>query len=375
MRALIPLLLVAVAALALSACGGSSAGGSASQLLRQTFSGPHRVNSGRLTFALTVQPSGSSTLTQPITLSFGGPFQSRGAGKLPESNFAVSVGAEGHSGSLSIISTGTTGYVSLSGASYKLPAADFRRLESSFSSIASSGSGGSGQKGTLSKLGINPLGWLVNPTVIGQQSIGGAATTHIRAAVDVPALLRDLDKFLQKASSLGVAAAGSIPTSLSAAEQQKIASEVRNPSFDVWTGNADKTVRQLIVGLSLPVSGALSTELGGMKAAGIKLTLRYSDLNQPQTIAAPSQVQPYSVFQQKLATLLQAVQAGLGSTGLGSSSGSGSGSGGTTGTSGGSSTTGGAAAGSTNAYSRCITAAGNDVSKMQSCASLLNSGG
>ncbi len=34
-------------------------------------------------------------LTDPITLSFGGPFQSRGTGKLPASNFNISISALG----------------------------------------------------------------------------------------------------------------------------------------------------------------------------------------------------------------------------------------------------------------------------------------
>ena len=73
-------LLIAAASIALSACGSSS-GGDANSLLKQTFSGTHTVTSGNLTFSLTVNPSGSRTLSGPITLSFGGPFQSRGKGQ------------------------------------------------------------------------------------------------------------------------------------------------------------------------------------------------------------------------------------------------------------------------------------------------------
>ena len=90
------------------------------------------------------RPSGSSTLNGPITLSFGGPFQSLGKGKLPKSNFNVSISALGKTGSLGILSTGTTGYVTLQGTSYQLPAATFQKLESSFAALASSPGGGSG---------------------------------------------------------------------------------------------------------------------------------------------------------------------------------------------------------------------------------------
>lgn len=369
------LLAVLCAGLVLSACGSGSSG-DAKTLLRQTFSGQHKVNSGNLLFSLSVDPRGSSTLTQPISLAFAGPFQSLGSGKLPESDFTVSISAQGHTGSLSILSTGTKGFVTLSGVSYQLPAASFQRLESSFSSIASSGSGSSNSKqSTLSRLGINPLDWLNHPTVVGSGSVGGAQTTHIRAQINVPALLRDLSTFLQKASSLGVSGATQIPGGLSATTQQRIASEVKHPSFDLWTGSQDKTVRKMSVGLTLPVTGQISTLLGGMRSAGINLILQYSDLNRPQTITAPTNVQPYSIFASKLNTLLQAVQSAVSSGALGGSS---SGSSGTTGsgTTGGSSSNSGGSglAGATSSYSQCIQNAGQDVAKMQKCASLLGSG-
>jgi hypothetical protein len=370
------LLATAAACLLLSACGSSSPG-NARSLLHQTFSGAHRVNSGRLNFALSLQPSGSSTLTRPISLSLSGPFQSRGTGKLPASDFTIAISAQGHTGSLSILSTGTKGFVTMSGVSYQLPASSFQKLESSFSSIASSGGNSSSSRsGVLSKLGIHPLDWLNRPQVVGSGSVDGAQTTHVRASVNVPALLRDLSTFMQKAASLGVSGTTGLSNGLSPATQQKLASELRKPSFDVWTGNSDKTVRRLEVGLRLPISGQIATLLGGSKSLGLGFTLQYSQLNQPQTITAPTKVQPYSIFSAKLNTVLQAL-AGSVSAASGSSSGSSLGSG--TATTGSATTTTGTSsstpAGVTAAYSQCMQKAGQDVAKMQQCASKLSSSG
>lgn len=383
------LLAIAAACVLLGACGSSSSPGNAQSLLRQTFSGEHRVNSGRLSFAVSLQPSGSSTLSQPISLSLSGPFQSRGTGQLPASDFTVAISAQGHTGSLSILSTGTKGYVTMSGVSYQLPASSFQKLESSFSSIASSGSGSSsGRSGVLSKLGIDPLRWLSHPQVVGSGTVGGAQATHIRASIDVPALLRDLSTFMQKASSLGISGTSGLSSGLSAATQQKMAGELQSPSFNLWTGNSDKTVRRLQVGLRFPVSGQMSTVLGGSSAAGLNLSLQYSQLNQPQTITAPTRVEPYRIFSEKLTSLLQALSAtvssgSLGSAGTGAAGSAGSGpanSGGAASSSGPSSSgtaTSGAStpAGVTAAYSQCMQKAGQDVVKMQKCASKLNSNG
>ncbi|HWE07975.1 MAG TPA: hypothetical protein VG325_01395 [Solirubrobacteraceae bacterium] len=351
-------------ALAIAACGSSSGSGSSSgdvqTLLAQTFSKGHTVKSGVLGFSLSIDPTGSSTLTTPIVFSLNGPFQSRGTGKLPASDFTVGISALNKHGSLGVISTGTNGYVTLQGAAYQLPRSDFQRLESSFSSVGSSGS-----TSGLSGLGINPQHWLKNPSVVGTQALNGAQTTHIRSGVNVTALLSDLNTFLAKTAK-STSSTASIPSAIPAATRQKIAAAVRNAQVDVWTGASDKTLRKLVLSLTVPVTGQTSTALGGMSSAGIGLTIQYANLNQTQTITAPSSVKPYSQFTAKLRTVLAGVQGGLGS-GTGAT-GSGTGSTGSSAASGSSSSS------SVSKYSQCIQRAGNDVLKMQKCASLLNGG-
>jgi hypothetical protein len=360
------LLIAALFSVLPAACGSSNSSSSAdpASLLTQTFTGNHTVTSGQVSFNLTLSPAGSSTLKGPITLSFGGPFQSHGVGKLPASNFTIAVSALGNSGSIGILSTGTAGYVKFQGASYRLPAATFQKLESSFSQLAARSSGGSGS-GSLSKLGIDPQHWLVNPSVVGSATVGGAQTTHIRASVNVAALLGDLDQFLHKASSLGVSGADRIPTSISQATRARIAGEVKRPTVDVWTGSSDKTLRKLALALTVPVSGQASSLLGGLSSSGIGLTVQYADVNQPQTILAPSTVRPFSEFQAQLNSYLAQVQGALGGAAAGSSGSSGS-------SSQGSAATGSSIPSNVQSYSQCIKAAGTDVSKMQHCASLLN---
>src|SRR5581483_3844090 len=293
----------------------------------QTFTGTHKVTSGVLNLTLTIDASGSSTLNGPITLAFGGPFQTRGAGKLPESNFTVSVSALGRSASLGILSTGAAGYVSLSGTSYQMPQATFQKLESSFAQLTSS-AGTSQGSSTLSKLGIRPLQWLTDPTTVGTETVGGAQTTHIHAGINVPALLGDLNTFIQKASAASnVSGAAALRSGLSPATRQKIAAAIRNPSFDVWTGTSDKTIRRLTIALTVPITGSLSAQLGGVKSADIGLTMQYSDLNQPQKITAPTAVRPFTEFQTKVSAFLQGLQgAASGALANGSSSSAGGGS-------------------------------------------------
>ncbi len=368
--ALSGLVVVVLAGLAVAACGSASSGSvNPNTVLSETFSGTHKVTSGNLNLTLTIDPSGSSTLSGPITLSFGGPFQTRGAGKLPESNFTVSASALGRNVSFGILSTGTAGYVTLQGTSYQLPQATFQKLESSFAQIASS-SGTSSNSNTLTKLGIHPLRWLTNPTVVGTENIGGAQTTHIHAGVNVNAMLTDLNTVLEKASSLGVSGASALKSGIPPADRSKIAAAIKNPSVDVWSGTSDKTLRRLQITLTVPVTGKTSSQLGGVTSADIGLSMQYSDLNQPQTIKAPTTLRPYSEFQSKVSAFVQGLQGAAAGV-LGGSSGSSSGG---AGSSGGTSTN-GSSSSNVAKYSQCIAAAGTDVSKMQKCASLLGSGG
>lgn len=366
-RVVAAVLLAILATLALAACGSSSSSSSedAATLLKQTFTGSHKVSSGNLNIAVTVDPSGSTTFSGPIKLSFGGPFQSSASGKLPQSDFTVSVSALGKSGSLGLVSTGKSGYVTLQGTSYQLPAATFQKLESSLSQVGTTGN--SGGSGTLAKLGIKPLDWLQNPKVVGTESVGGTDTTHISASVNVAAFLNDFSTFLQKASTLGVSGTSAASKGLSASVRNEIASAVKNPRFDLWTGNGDKTLRRLTLALTVPVSGATSTQLGGLRSADIGVSMQYGDVNQPQTIAAPTTLRPYSEFTSKVQSFVQSLQGSVGSSLLPGSSGSSS--------SGSGSSSGSSSSGTSSKiqrYSSCVTAAGSDVSKMQRCASILN---
>jgi hypothetical protein len=357
------ILLALATAIVIAACGSStsSSGSSGAQtLLNQTFGGKHTVKSGVLSFGLTLTPGGSSSIKGPISLGLSGPFQSRGAGKLPESNLSITIDALGHHGQLGIVSTGTNGYITLQGAAYQLPAADYQKLATSFSSA------GSGQTGGLAKLGIKPLHWLTSPSVVGSDSVAGAPTTHIRANVNVATLLNDISTLLGKAAASGATGTAGIPTTLSAATRQKIASEVKNPTVDIWTGTSDHTLRKLALNLTVPVSGQIASLAGGLNSLGIGLTLSYASLNQPQTVATPANVQPFTGFTTKLRGIISQIQGSVGAGALG----------GATGSSGSSSTPSSSAANPAGVqkYSRCIQQAGGDVSKMQKCAKLLTGG-
>ncbi len=361
-RRLGAVLLAGAAALGLAACGSSAGSGHAASshpqtLLRQTFAASHAVKSGVLDFRVVITPHGSSiaSLDLPLTLSLDGPFQSRGKGKEPESAFTIGLTGLGRHGSFGVRTTSHGGYVSLEGDNFALPAADSAKLSSTIK-------GGSGSQAPgLSTLGIDPESWLRDPKVVGTQTVDGVRTEHLHAGLNVPAFVRSLDKLLAKESRTLGRSKQITPTTT-----RKIVNTIRDPSVDVYTGASDSTLRRLVVSATLPVTGTISTRLGGLTSAGVRLSLDYSQLNQPQTIAAPTNVRSYAALQAKLRTLGAALESELGDTSS------------TTAPSTTAPSTTAPATGSTgnlNKYSRCINGAHGDVTKMQKCATLLNSGG
>lgn len=359
-------------AVAVAGCGGGSpkttstaaGSGSARRLLMQTFDGHHTIDSGVISFDLEVVPRGSSTITAPLELSFSGPFKSAGTGTAPESDFTISVSAQGRHGSLKVISTGGRGYISVGGQSYRMPASSSKSLESASGSLATAGisssksGSGSGPTG-LAKLGIHPLDWLTDPRIAGSATIAGVATTRIVAGVDASALLHDISRLLGRRGVLGLtgASARALPHSIPAATQRRIARALGTPHFELWTGSTDRVVRKLALSAGIPVTGQVRSLLGGMRSALVTIGFGYSHLNQPQTIAAPTSVKPYRVLRTKVDAILEEIESGLSSSELGGST---------------STTASGASA--DRKYTRCITAARGDVAKMQRCSKLLGGG-
>lgn len=358
-RAIAPLLAL-VTGLGLAACGSSGSSGQAassnpSTLLRQTFAATHQVKSGVLDFSLVVDPHGSSELTTPLSLLLSGPFQNRGHGKTPESSFSIAFDGLGKKGSLGVTTTASGAYVALGGASYALPSADFKKLQSTLGERASTNTAPG-----LSSLGIDPERWVSHPQIVGTATVDGVLTEHLHADVDVKSFVESLNKVLAKDSST-LRAAGKVPSHITAAEAAKIAGMIHNPSIDVWSAKRDSTLRRLQIGAVVPVHGSLSSELGGLTSASFRLTVNYADLDRPQTISTPTDVHSYAALETKLRSIGEALS---GVTGLGSTSSSSTGS--NSGTSG--------SPASVTKYAKCINGANGDVAKMQRCAKLLSGG-
>jgi hypothetical protein len=356
-RAIVALLVLAVVALVLAACGGSDSGSGsggssadAETLLRQTFTGTHDIRSGKANVQLRVNVSGDASVRGPITATISGPFQSVGSGELPKFDLSLDANAQGQGFRAGLTSTSDQLFVNFGGTSYAVPAQLLDQLKASYRRSQQQGS--SQQRMSLGSLGLDPISWLQNPTVEGTETIGGAETDHISSQVDVNALLSDVDKILARVSAQGLPTGQQVPSRLPPSARSQIEKAVKSASIDVWSGKSDHTLRKLTLALRVDVPRGS----GGSTAVDVNLSVELTDLNQPQSITAPASSRPLNELLGQLQGLLGGALGGAGSLG-GSSSGSGS--------------SGGASSAQLQAYSACIQRAGSNVTEAQKCADLL----
>ncbi len=292
--------------------------------------------------ALSVNTQGISAITQPIRISFGGPFV-RPAKGAPRYAFTLTGSAQGQTVSAGAVSTGKQGFVSVQKNNYILPAAQYAKLNQSYKQV----SGVAQPKTTAS----GKIPWLSDLKTVGDETIAGAETTHVSGKVDVPTLLDGLEKNPKSAAQ-----------KLTAKQRQQIVDAVKNPTFDFWTGKDDKVLRRVVIAFKVDVPAASQTQLRGLKSVDVKLDNTLSNLNEPQTITALPNPQPLAKLTSQIRTLLAQIQQLQGSSGLGSG--------------------GGAAraavrrdpaprARQADKYKACLDKAGTDVVAQQKCAPLL----
>lgn len=282
-------LIVALVALgsALVACGGDGGGSSdedAQQVLDRTFSGDHpSVKSGKIDVSLSVSAEGEEDGIFDVSLS--GPFQGE-EGKLPKFDFTATASGEGGGESIdfegALISTGDAGFVSYQGTDYEVDAQTFSFFKSAVEQAQARSEEQAGtEDDILGQLGIKPQNWATNLTNEGTEDVEGDETVHISGDIDVGRLLDDFGTLAEQAGSLGLSTGGQVP---SAEELDQLASAVKDATFELYTGTEDDILRRFRIDLALVPPDGPDIDIG------LEFTL--SELNEEQSIEAPSDTRP-----------------------------------------------------------------------------------
>ena len=355
-RRVVSLLLVAfaaVAALALSACGGDSgSSGDAKQTLSDAFKTP--IKSANLSLDMSAKVDGVAQLSQPVSLKLSGPFESRGKNKVPKLDFDVNVSGAGQTFTGSLISTGDNAFVGFQGQNYEVGSDVVKQFEQQAASQTQ-------QQGLSPKqLGIDPGSWIKDAKDDGDEDVAGAATTKITGGLDIEKMLNDLNGAVDKAGS----AMGSSAQKLTPEQIAEVKQVVKDPTFEAFVAKDDKTLRRLTVNINFTIPQAQRQQANGATGGNVKFSLQFADVGQPAQVTAPTDAKPLTDLQQQLQS------GGLGGLG-GSGSSGGSGSGGS-----GSGSSGGSNGGSGSSkqfeqYAKCLEQANGDSAKIQECSKIL----
>jgi hypothetical protein len=292
------------AAFLVAGCGGDDE--DPEDVLRETFSGEHTVNSG--TVDVSVSGSVEGATGGNFDASVSGPFQAT-EGEFPQFDLTVSATGEGAGQSIDfeggLTSTGDAMFVNYNGTDYEVDQATFKQIQQNYeASQAQTEDTGSFQEQcqTAAEQGgidpslcdIDPFSLLTNLENEGEEDVEGASTTHVHGDINV----EEIGNLAAEAIAASPQGAFLPPEAIDQATAQ-VEEAVDEASFDVYSGTDDKILRRfdLNLGITAPDDAAVAVPIEG---ADLTLSIVLGAVNEPQTIEAPADAQPFEGLLEEL---------------------------------------------------------------------------
>jgi hypothetical protein len=360
---------VAVGALGLAGCGGSDGGSSTAgagdadpnTLLVSTFKPKDeagKIKSGTIELKVDGKLSGGKSMSGKASAKIS--LNEGKDGNIPEFQADVAVNGQEDGGAkidfkAGAVYTNERFYVSYDGENYDVgETLSERAAQSIEKSIKQSGSKSTAGNDVIGQLGLEPQTWLTDPKVEGTESIGGVEAYKISGAVNIKTLVPDVLEAAQKAQQLAPSAGAQKVPTVTDAQLDQVAKDIKKLDVEIWTGKDDNILRQIKV--DVDIEGKNKSALEGA------LTLTLTNVNEEQDIKAPSDTNPITDLMPKLGGLFGAAAGLAGSAGV-------SGAGATSTPVPGAAATPSSAA--SQAYVKCVNDAGSDAAKLNACQAAL----
>jgi hypothetical protein len=293
---------------AVAGCGGSSSNSEdPQQVLDQTFNNPTAITSGKLDLNVSGSAEGQQSGNFSATIS--GPFQTDPKDKTAFPQLDLTANVSGSQGGPSIsfdgslIATKDNAYVEYQNQAYEVGTTAFQQFTQAYAQAAKQNQANGSSNG-FSQFGVDPKTWLTNVSNEGTTDVDGTSTIHIHGDADVSKIVTDLQKVSKQT--------GGTTQQVSPDQLKQLTGAVQNASIDVYSGADDHLLRKLAVSLSIaPPASSGAT----VSKVDINFSITLSDVNQPQTITAPSNAKPIADL------LSQLGMPGLGLPGVGGTGG------------------------------------------------------
>jgi hypothetical protein len=307
--------LVLLAATSLTACGDSSVNGEASsraarhaaaeKLVAQAVGVNPAARSGRIDGSILLHIKGVPRFEGPIELTANGFYDLPDGASVPDLDIDVGVALRGGVLGGGIVVKDSTGYITLGNTGYKLPDEISRAL------VAPAKEAKNGLTKTGAMFYINPHDWRKDAELVGEESIAGEPTQKLTAGVRADRAFLDLDRLVRFLALIHVPQAVGLPTKLGPEIRAALVRSVKAAKGEVWLGKDDHVMRKAhLVGKGV-VAKRDRKLLYGATGATIDATISMSEVGDPHTIAAPTQLDPYANLQLSLNALGEAVRKDL----------------------------------------------------------------
>ena len=279
---------------AVAGCGGGDEGGTEDpqQVLDQTFNNPERISSGNVDIALDASAEGAQSGS--VNASIAGPFQGdpNDPTAFPQFDLTADLSASGAGQTFgfngSLIATQDNAYVEYQDQPYEIGSSIFQQFKSAYARSAQQAQAGQQQSGSvLKQFGIDPKTWVTNVTNEGDEDVEGTDTIHIHGDADVSKIFSDIGKLAQQAPG------GT--TSVTPAQLNQIKNAVQDATVDVYSGADDHLLRELAISLTIALPPGAQ-----VSSVDVDFSITLGEVNEQQTISAPSGAKPISELLSKL---------------------------------------------------------------------------
>jgi hypothetical protein len=211
---------------------------------------------------------------QSVGFDLSGSFERGAANDVPEFEVSGRIKAGGETVSGGLVSLDDRAFLTQGDTAWRVPEEIWSSVEDT---VAQGG-------GSAVPLNLNPDAWVRDVKSEGTQTLDGVETEHVSAVVDPQALAKDLTQAAR-------AGGAELP------EREP----VKSAGVDVWVGADDRIMRRLSVEVVLAAG------------ARMKLDVRLTNVNDPQTIEAPAHVvagSPGGAFGQLAEGIVMATSGG-----------------------------------------------------------------
>jgi hypothetical protein len=268
-----------LAALALGGCGGGH-DEEASGLLERGFSTD--VRSGYATLDADLELEGIEGFEGPLRLRLDGPFEVTGGDptELPNLDMDFHVSGAGLELSGLVVLTEANAWVEYGGTAYEVGEELWARARQALREQSE------GQPQTFDEAGVDPLDWVHDAEVEGEERVSGVRATKVSGTLDVEAMLRDSNE---------LAGSGRLP----ARALRDVEDVIGDVPFEAWIG-ADGIWRRVATEVAFEVPEEERDPVGGLERGSLALELELDRPNQPVEFPAPSDPRPLEELLRRL---------------------------------------------------------------------------